>query len=337
MRFAANLLTVVVFAAGTRTDAQGPPSSEGGPDIQVILLGTAGGPTINATRLGISTLVVAGSERLLFDAGRGATSGMVRLAVNPVDVTKVFLTHLHSDHVISLPELLLFPWAQGRRTPLEVWGPAGTRAMMEKLHEAFAFDIHVRRDVDEKIPAKGARVIATDIREGVVYESSGVKVSAFLVDHRPVSPAFGYRIDFRGHAVVISGDTRPSANLVKFASGVDVLIHEVGRSKQDPVLTGPPDEVLPNSRQTRRQARAIAEHHTDGTEAGKVFDRVKPKLAVFSHYNVDPQATLLLVRENYPGWVEFGEDLMTIAIGSEVRVRRFTPAVRESSRDDERP
>ena len=105
MRFAANLLTVVVFAAGTRTDAQGPPSSEGGPDIQVILLGTAGGPTINATRLGISTLVVAGSERLLFDAGRGATSGMVRLAVNPVDVTKVFLPHLHSDHVISLPEL----------------------------------------------------------------------------------------------------------------------------------------------------------------------------------------------------------------------------------------
>jgi len=261
---------------------------------------------------------------LLFDAGRSSTTGLARLGLNPADVTKVFLTHLHSDHVISLPELLLFPWAQGRKTPLEVWGPTGTRSMMQKLQEAFAFDIHVRRDVDDKFPADGVRVVATDIREGVVYESNGVKVTAFLVDHGPVTPAFGYRIAFGGHSLVISGDTKPSENLVKFASGVDVLIHEVARWKQDPVLTGPPDELLPNSRTTRRQAKAIAEHHTDGAEAGRVFDRVKPKLAVFSHYNVDPQATLALVRQSYSGPVEFGEDLMTIEIGSQVSVRRFT-------------
>lgn len=196
--------------------------------------------------------------------------------------------------------------------------------MMQRLQEAFAFDIHVRRDVDEKFSADGVRVVATDIREGVVYESNGVKVTAFLVDHGPVTPAFGYRVDFRGHSVAISGDTKPSENLVKFASGVDLLIHEVARWKQDPVLTGPPDELLPNSRQTRRQAKAIAEHHTDGAEAGNVFDRVKPKLAIFSHYNVDPQATLALVRQNYSGLVEFGEDLMTIELGSQVSVRRST-------------
>ena len=289
--------------------------------MQVILLGTAGGPNFNAQRLGISTLVVAGPEKLLFDAGRSSTTGLARLAVNPADVTKIFLTHLHSDHVISLPELLLFPWAQGRKTPLEVWGPTGTRSMMRKLQEAFAFDIHNRRHL---FPADGVNVVATDIREGVVYESNGVKVTAFLVDHGTVTPAFGYRIDFRGHSVAISGDTKPSENLVKFASGVDLIIHEVSRWKQDPVLTGPPDEVLPNSRQTRKQAIFIAEQHTDGAEAGKVFDRVKPKLAIFSHYGgVDPQATLALVRQNYSGRVEFGEDLMTIEIGSEVSVRRF--------------
>jgi ribonuclease Z len=324
-RFAAILLTSVVLSAGAWVKAQGPPSSGGDPNMQVILLGTASGPTFNAQRLGISTLVVAGPERLLFDAGRSLTIGMTRLAVNPVDVTKIFLTHLHSDHVISLPELLLFPWPQGRKTPLEVWGPTGTRSMMQKLQEAFAFDIRNRRHL---LAAEGVNVVATDIREGVVYESNGVKVTAFVVDHSK-APAFGYRVDFRGHSVAISGDTKPSENLVKFASGVDVIIHEVNRWKQDPVLTGPPDELLPNSRQTRRQAIYIAEDHTDGAEAGKVFERVKPKLAIFSHYGgLDPQATLALVRQNYSGPVEFGEDLMTIEIASQVSVRRFTETSR---------
>lgn len=295
-----------------------------GDKIRVILLGTAGGPTVDAQRFGISTLIEAGPERLLFDAGRSLTTGMARLAINPADVTKVFLTHLHSDHVVSLPELYLFPWAsQGRRVPLQVWGPTGTRAMFKHLQEAFAFDIHIRRDVDEKFPADGIKVVATDIREGIVHESSGVKVTAFLVDHSPVTPAFGYRIDYRGHSVALSGDTKPSDNLVKFAAGVDLLIHEVGRSKQDPNLIGPPDELYPNSRQTRGRLKTIAEHHTDGAEAGTVFQRVKPKLAVFSHFNPSPGA-LALVRKNYAGPVEFGEDLMTIEIGDDVTVRRFT-------------
>jgi ribonuclease Z len=250
------------------------------------------------------------------------TTGLARVAINPADVTKVFLTHLHSDHIISLPELYLFPWAsQGRRVPLQVWGPAGTRDMFRHLQAAFAFDIHIRRDVDEKFPADGIEVVATDIREGVVYDSDGVKVTAFLVDHRPVAPAFGYRIDYRGHSVAISGDTKPSDNLVRFAAGVDLLIHEVGRSKQDPALIGPPDELLPNSRQTRGRAKTIADHHTDGTEAGTVFQRVKPRLAVFSHATPNP-ATLALVRQNYAGPVEFGEDLMTIEVGDVVEVRR---------------
>ncbi len=300
------------------------PFPSGDPAIRVTLLGTASGPTFDAERLGISTLVDAGPERLLFDAGRGMTTGMVRGGINPADVTKVFLTHLHSDHVISLPELLSFPWAsQGRKIPLMVWGPVGTRTMMQHFQAALAFDIHVRRDVDEKFPPEGVRVVATDIRPGVVYEANGVKVTAFLVDHGLVAPAYGYRVDYRGRSVVLSGDTKPSDNLVTFASGADLLIHEVARSKQDPSLTGPPDELMPNSRQTRRQAAKIAEHHTDGVEAGLVFQRAKPRLAVFSHYRMDPKATLSLVRQHYQGPVEFGEDLMTIDVGDSVVVRRY--------------
>jgi ribonuclease Z len=328
VKVAALFLVTAVLAELAPFHAQTAASQPDGQGaLRVVLLGTQGGPTFNAQRLGISTLVLAGGERLLFDAGRGVTSGLSRAAINPADVSKVFLTHLHSDHVISLPELLISPWAsQGRQVALRVWGPSGTRRMMQKFQEALAFDIHVRRDVDEKLPAEGVRVVATDIREGVVYASNGVTVTAFLVDHGPVKPAFGYRVDFRGHSVAMSGDTGPSDNLVRFATGVDLLIHDVGRFKGDPALAGSPDELLPNSRQTRGQAKAVAAHHTDGVEVGQVLARVKPKLALLSHYNVDPQATLPLIQRNYAGAVEFGEDAMTVDVGDAVIVNRAASA-----------
>src|SRR5262249_20558705 len=239
-------VAVAVVAAGASKlvsataghQAAGPQPTDTG-TLRVLLLGTLAGPSINAQRLGIATLVVAGPEKLLFDAGRSVTTGMARLSIDSVDVTKVFLTHLHSDHIVGIPELYLFPWAsQGRSVPVDVWGPDGTRSMMEHLQTAFDYDIHVRRDVDEKFSAEGIRVKATDIQQGLVYEANGVKVTAFLVDHGPVKPALGYRVDYRGHSVVMSGDTKPSDNLVKFAEGADVLIHEVGRSKNDPALDG---------------------------------------------------------------------------------------------------
>jgi len=296
--------------------------------LKIILLGTTGGPTIDAQRLGIGTLVLAGTEKLLFDCGRSVTTGMARLGIDPTDVTKVFLTHLHSDHVVSLPELYLFPWARGRSVPLQVWGPEGTRAMMKHLQEAFEFDIHIRRDVDERFSSEGIKIIATDIHQGVVYEANGVKVTAFLVDHGPVKPAFGYRVDYQGHSVVMSGDTKPSDNLVKSSQGVDVLIHEVGISKDDPALVGPADELLPGSRLTRGQAKIVADHHTDGAEAGRVFQRAKPKLAVFSHANPARAAILSLVKQSYAGPVEFGEDLMTIELGDTINIHRFVPTNR---------
>ena len=293
----------------------------------MILLGTGAGPTPNPQRFGISTLVVAGDEKLLFDCGRAATIRMAQMGMLLGEVDKLFVTHLHSDHVISIPDLYLTGWAsQGRVVPLRVWGPAGTRDMMTHLQKAFAFDIHVRRDVDELFPADGIKTVAVDIREGVVYEEGGVKVTAFLVDHGPVKPAFGYRVDYRGHSVTLSGDTKPSDNLVNFSQGVDLLIHEVGPPKTE-TIEGPPDEMVRRSGPlfsivTREQRWKAAHHHTDGVEAGKIFARVKPRLVVFSHGGTDPDV-LPLVRQHYDGPVEIGEDMMTIDIGDKIDVRRF--------------
>lgn len=241
---------------------------------------------------------------------------------------------MHSDHIIQLPDLLLTGWVgapgggvpgglPGRAVPLEVWGPVGTRDMMSALEAAFAFDIHMRRDVDEKLTAEGIRVRSHDIKEGVILDEDGVKVTAFLVDHGPVVPAFGYRVDYRGHSVALSGDTRFSENLIQHAAGVDVLIHEAY------------DAVAARARSTNLVlTEAIIAHHATPAQAGQVFARVKPRLAVYSHapaFSKQPLAALPTAtpsvmeqtRRTYAGPLEDAEDLLTIEIGDQIGVRHF--------------
>lgn len=294
-------------AARNANDAPAPPGA-----LKVVLLGTGVGPPVNLQQYGASTLVEAGGERFLFDCGRGATIRLKQAGVPLGSISRVFLTHLHSDHVVQLPDLLLTGWAVGRRAvPLEVWGPDGTRAMMDHLQQAFTFDIHMRRDIDEHFPASGIRVVSHEVQEGVVFAENGVTVTAFLVDHGPVRPAFGYRVDYRGRSVVLSGDTRVSENLIRHAQGVDVLIHEV----IDPdALRTRPDHP------SAHVVAAIIAHHTTPEQAGEVFRRVHPRLAVYSHAPND-ERVLAQTRKTYAGPLQGPEDLLTIEIGDQITVR----------------
>lgn len=279
--------------------------------FKITLLGT-GSPDLRMDRFGPSILIEAGKEKLLFDCGRGATLRIQQLGLDWNDVTALFLTHLHSDHIVGIPDLFLTGWLLGRQTPLRVWGPAGTQAMMSHLIEAFQFDIRMRQE-DDLRPAAGAVATAKDIAQGVAYENGGVRITAFDVDHGPVKPAFGYRIDYAGHSAVLSGDTRFSENLIRFAQGVDVLVHEV-------CLADP--EVLKASEHERH----VMAHHISPQQAGGVFARVKPALAVYSHVVILGDGTddeiLRLTRQTYSGPLEMGEDLMSIDIGKEIKVRR---------------
>ncbi len=283
--------------------------------IRVVLLGSGLGPLVSLSQYGPSTLVDAGGQRLLFDCGRGATIRLVQAGVPIQTVTKVFLTHLHSDHVVQLPDLFLAGWVPGggagRTTPLEVWGPDGTVDMMSGLEKAFAYDIHVRRDIDEKFSADGISVRSHDLKEGVVFDTGGVRVTAFLVDHGPVTPAFGYRVDYAGHSVVLSGDTRVSENLMRHAQGTDVLIHEAY------------DAETARARSTNLEVtNAIIAHHTTPEDAGKIFARVKPRLAVYSHAPATP-AVIEQTRRTYAGPLQGAEDLLDISIGAEVVVHKI--------------
>lgn len=294
--------------------------------LRVTLLGT-GRPDPVMDRFGPSTLVEAGNERLLFDAGRGASQRLWQLGIPLGRVTGLFLTHLHSDHTVGIPDLWLTGWLPtpfGRRVaPLEVSGPLGTRAMMAGLRQAFQWDIDVRAR-QEGLPLAGVALVTHDIAQGVVFDRNGVKVTAFTVDHGPLlKPALGYRVDYAGRSVVISGDTRYSENLIQFAAGTDLLVHEVAAVRP---------ELLASSA-TAPVARRILSWHSSPEDASRVFERVRPKLAVLSHLVLlstdpalpPPDVTDLPVRARavYSGPVVIGEDRMTFVVGDSVEVQSF--------------
>ncbi|MGC2083293.1 MAG: MBL fold metallo-hydrolase [Bradyrhizobium sp.] len=291
-------------------------------EMKVTLLGT-GTPTPRLSSFSASTLIEAGEERLIFDLGRGSTIRLFQRKIPLGSITAHFITHLHSDHVVGLPDMWLTGWLGtpygSRKTPMVIFGPTGTVAMTENLTKAFSEDIRIRID-DEGYPPAGIAFAATDIGPGVVYERNGVKVTAIEVNHgEKIKPALGYVVEFDGKKVVLSGDTKPDARVEKAAEGADLLIHEV--AVIDPKLL----KDYPNY-------RAIEDHHTAPEEAGKIFAQARPKLAVYSHIvfatvkpvqDVPEDALVARTRTTYQGPLVVGRDLMSFVISD--KVEAFAP------------
>ena len=283
--------------------------------FRVTLLGT-GAPPPTLDRFGPSTLIEVGDHKFIFDAGRGAMERLFQLGISFSEITGIFLTHHHSDHVVGFPDLWLTgwigrPWGQ-RKQPLQVWGPEGTRQMMEHLPLAFAVDIRVR---SKNYPPEGVKLVSQEIKEGVVLDFDGIRVTAFEVDHGGEAlPAYGYRIDYQGHAAVLSGDTTFNENLIRHAQNTDVLVHEV-------------IAVAGTAAESPEQLRRIGSNHTTPDQAGEVFSRVQPKLAVYNHLLLFGGATALdlipATRKKYSGPLIVGEDLLQILIGESIETRRF--------------
>jgi len=289
-------------------------------DFRVTLLGT-GDPIPRPDRYGPATLVQVAGQDLLFDVGRGAATRLVQMGVSLSGLDATFLTHFHHDHLIGLDDVWMTGWIPppfGRRQkPMEVWGPTGTANLLSNLEEAFVLNTNTRIP-DELLPPEGIVLIAHEFDEdGVVYEKDGVKVTAFAVDHGAlIKPAYGYRVDYDGRSVVISGDTKFDRNLIKAAKGADLIVHEVALASE---------ELLASSEQFQR----IVAHHTTPEEAGIVFAEVQPKLAVYTHFVIlssptipeAPMSTLIpRTRTNYDGPLVVGEDLMSFDIGDTISI-----------------
>jgi ribonuclease Z len=282
--------------------------------FRITLLGT-GAPPPSLERFGPSTLVEVGEQKFIFDAGRGAMQRLHQLGIPFSEISGMFLTHHHSDHVVGFPDLWLTgwigrPWGQ-RTTPLPVWGPEGTKQMMEHLPKAFHVDIRVR---SKNYPVEGVKLLAEEITEGVVLLRDGIRISAFKVDHGGDLPAFGYRIDYHGRAAVLSGDTTFNENLIEHARGADLLVHEV---------TAVAGKAAENAQQLKR----IGSYHTTPEQAGEVFARAQPKLAVYNHLLLFGSATagdlIPATRRKYTGPLTVGEDLLQIEIADDVHAKPF--------------
>ena len=293
--------------------------------FRVTLLGS-GSPIPAADRFGPATLVEAGNHKFLFDAGRGATIRLYQLNIPMGKVDPLFLTHLHSDHTNGIPDLWLTGWLGGpfgRRTkPMHIIGPVGTTHLISTLQSAYSEDIRIRI-ADENYPPEGAEMVSEEFfHDGIVYDRDGVRVTAFEVNHGElIKPAYGYRVDYEGHSVVISGDTKFNENVIKYGTDADVLIHEVA--------------AAPPALQNDPQVQKVMAHHTLPAEAGTVFKRAHPKLAVFTHIVLSerPNAPAITIpelvaqtRQNYDGPLEVGEDLMTIEAGDKPVVVRHNDA-----------
>lgn len=282
-------------------------------DFKVTLLGT-GYPAPLMNRFGPSTLVEAGETRLLFDCGRGILQRIYQIDNNPTDFDKLFLTHLHSDHTTGIPDLWIGGYLYRRRNlPLRIWGPKGTKQMLEYIQKAYAVDLKVRSARTLETPKRiGLELHVNDITEGLVYDENDVKVTAFNVNHFYYTnePSYGYRVDFDDRSVVISGDTCYCENLIQHSKNVDLLIHEVC--------------AAPMNCDVPERYKAPMSHHTSPEECGRVFSAVKSKLAVFTHViqfeGVSLEEMMERTRKEYSGPVIFGEDLMHIEVGEEVKV-----------------
>ena len=288
--------------------------------IVVTLLGTSA-PTLDPEQSGMSTLITIGKTQFLVDAGRGVVPQLSKL--NPgneakaiAGIDRVLLTHLHYDHIISLDDFWLSRWMNSRKqVPLQVWGPDGTQASVDHMIGAYEVDVSDRFSRSEILGLRGnnntrIKILTTEItQDGVIYAEDGIKVTAFAVDHG--MPALGYRIDYANKAVVISGDTTYSQNLIKNAQNVDLIIHEV--FSFSPEYKNNPLRPI------------ILEAHTTAEQAAALFNLTKPTLAVYSHignFGGDDSSVDYVgrTREHYTGRIILGEDLMTITIADDVKV-----------------
>ncbi len=286
---------------GNRIDRQRD-FSEG---THLVLLGT-GTPNAEPDRSGPAVAVLVNGTSYLVDAGPGIVRramAAVQSGVEPLRMSGlrlVFLTHLHSDHTLGLPDLIFTPWVLDRDVPLEVYGPQGTAHMVEHLLAAYEADVRVRLEGLEPANPDGYKVDVHEIHSsGFTYEDDNVRVTAFPVGHGDWENSFAYRFESRDRVIVISGDAVPSEAMVQQCDGCDVLVHEVyserGFQQRTPVWQ-----------------QYHASSHTSTVQLAELASQARPQLLVLYHqllWGATPEELLSEITSRYDGRVAFGSDL----------------------------
>jgi ribonuclease BN (tRNA processing enzyme) len=278
---------------------------------RLILLGTAGGPRPNKLRSSPAQVILVNSVPYVVDCGYGVARQLVMADVPLVKLRHVLLTHHHSDHNADYGNLLLLSWAAGRKTPVDTYGPPPIDKMTKLFWELNSYDVNIRIADEHRVPPAPLVTVHEFDKGGKVLQDENVKVTAALVNHPPVVPAFAYRFDTAERSIVISGDTTPCDNLIKLAQGADVLVHEVIYKPALAKLVA----RIPNA---DKLLEHIVASHTTHEDVGKVAKAAGVKTLVLSHIVPcdDPSVTDEMwiegVRLHFDGKVIVGKDLMEI-------------------------
>ena len=278
--------------------------------MQLTLLGT-GCPVVSLERYGPAQLIRTADSALLVDCGSGVTQRLVAAGCPGKLLDGVLLTHLHSDHLVDLYQLIISSWHQGRERPQRIFGPKGTRRYVEGLMALWEPERRQRIAHEARPSTIGLEVEVTEISDGWTERFGALTATGFAVDHRPVEHAFGFAFERGGKKLVLSGDTRPCPALEAQAKGADLLVNEVFIHREMPVIAGV------------RSAETVANvgaYHTLSTEVGKMAQRAGAKRLALTHFvppACDRDALLAEVRADYAGPVIIGEDLMRFDLAAE--------------------
>jgi ribonuclease BN (tRNA processing enzyme) len=278
---------------------------------RLILLGTGGGPTPKANRSVPASAIVVGGNIYVIDCGDGVARQLVRAGL-PLDrIRRVFITHQHSDHNAGYGNLLLLSWETNLTTRVDAYGPPPLARMTRQYLEMNAYDISTRIADEGRPPLAGLITPHEITRDGPVMADGKVSVTAALVDHPPVRPAFTYRFDCPDRSIVFSGDTAPSENLVRLARGADVLVHEVlYRPAIDRILSAEPHAAT-------LRAHLLAAH-TSAEDVGRIATEAGVKTLVLNHFVPGGEPAIPdtvwydAVRPHFAGQIVVGRDLMEL-------------------------
>jgi ribonuclease Z len=251
--------------------------------LHVAFCGT-GSPLPSRDRAGACTAVIANGRIFVFDMGEGAGETLALMGLPLGKIEGVWLTHLHSDHFEGLGPAMLQRWAgTSAPTPVLVSGPAGTAEVTAGLNQAYRIDsgYRIAHHGPAVVPQTGFGFAGEEIGAGVVYDRDGVRITAFAVDHAPVAPAFGYRVDFNGRSVTISGDTKMSGTLIRAAKGTDLLVHEVLSARMvEAMARGAERTGQPNRAWIMRD---IKDYHATPEQAAAVAKAAGAKALALTH------------------------------------------------------
>ena len=307
-------LAASVAAAGTPVvffpsrAAAAAPMPGAGARTKAVLLGTAGGPGIRGARMQPATAIVVDGVPYLVDCGNGVARALFLAGLPLAKLNTIFVTHHHSDHIADYGALLLLAWGNGLKTPVKTFGPPPLAAMTDALWTAYARDLAVRVAEEGRPPLQPLVAVHEMSEDGVVYADERVRVTAAVVNHGAMKPAFAYRFDGPDRSIVVSGDTVFDENLIRLARGADLLLHE---ALYLPGL----DRLLALSNNASTLREHIVNTHTSTVDVGRAADAAGAKSLVLTHLvpAADPSLTddlwLADVRRNFGGPAAVGKDL----------------------------